>query len=103
MVNASGIFDSSSEKDAESCPRPLRRSKSVASSGANTCTCVSPARLLKLLDHVTVRFDCNTTSVEQNMNRDNDTSGELSESDTENKIQANTGQLNDEELSDLYD
>jgi len=37
------------------------------------------------------------------MNRDNDTSSELSESDTENKIQANTGQLNDEELSDLYD
>ena len=52
---------------------------------------------------VTVRFDCNTTSVEQDTKEDTGTNSDLSESDTEKNIQVHYGQLNDEEMSDFYD
>ena len=49
---------------------------------------------------VTVRFDCDTASLRQYMNEDNDISSELSESDNVNNTQAHNEQINDE-LSDL--
>jgi len=52
---------------------------------------------------VTVRFDCNTTSVEQDTKKDTGTNSDLSESDTEKNIQVHYGQLNHEEMSDFYD
>jgi len=49
---------------------------------------------------VTVSFDCDTASLRQYMNEDNDISSELSESDNVNNTQAHNEQINDE-LSDL--